>query len=188
MNKKKITIISIVAVILVGIVTYGLLYLFLYEKNNDEIVKFRNKMKINVDDDFALYDVSTGEIVENIHLVCKGEADMMSEKARENRSEGNINIKSNTLSTINYQNSIFGFFESGENYVVQIIHDNVTVNDDGISSEFDSNVFFLYCEKDDFSNFVIRIADSEDENSKYVIVRANDSKEAKKIVDKFIGN
>lgn len=40
MNKKKITIISIVAVILIGILTYGLLDLFLYEKNNDEMVKY----------------------------------------------------------------------------------------------------------------------------------------------------
>ena len=185
MNKKKITIISIVAVILIGIVTYGLLDLFLYEKNNDEIVNFGNKLKVNIDDDFALVDISTGEIVENIHVVCNGET-KMKKGATEADDKGNINIKSSTMSTINYQDSAVIFYEQGENYVFQITHMYADVSDEGLTPVIDRNVFLLYFDKDDFSKFVIRIGDSEKENDKYAIVRASDSKEAKEILDKFI--
>lgn len=187
MNKKKITIISITAVILIGIVTYGLLYLFLYEKNNDEIVKFGNKLKVNIDDDFALVDISTGEIVENIHVVCNGKTKLMKEGVvKEALERGNINIKSSTMSTVNYQDCMVMFYEQGENYVFQITHMYADVSDEGLTPVTDRNVFLLYFDKDDFSKFIIRIGDSEKENDKYAIVRASDSKEAKAVLDKFV--
>lgn len=187
MNKKKITIISIAAVILIGIVTYGLLDLFLYEKNNDEIVKFGNKLKVNIDDDFALVDISTGEIVENIHVVCNGETKLMKEGVvKEDLERGNINIKSSTMSTINYQDCMIMFYERGENYIFQIAYMNDDVSDEEVTSETGSDAFFLYFDKDDFSKYIIRIGDSEKENDKYAIVRASDSKEAKAVLDKFI--
>ena len=97
MSKKKFVIIGIVAILLVGVGTFALTYLFAYKNNDDEIVKFGSKIKVNIDDDFYLYDVEANEIVEDIHFVCKGEG-----KIRDNQSGSHdklaINIKSKTLS------------------------------------------------------------------------------------------
>lgn len=183
MSKKKFVIIGIVAILLVGVGTFALTYLFAYKNNDDEIVKFGSKIKVNIDDDFYLYDVEANEIVEDIHFVCKGEG-----KIRDNQSGSHdklaINIKSKTLSTLNMADCICGFYETEENYVSYITFADSVMIDDKLETEFSNYIFYLVVDKSEFDNFIIKVYDQKDKKN-YVVVKTNNSSEAKELAEKL---
>lgn len=187
---KKIIITSVVAVILVGILSFGLSYLFLYEKNDDTLVCFMNKAKVNLNGEYALYDIENDKILENVQFTCSGEG-KVADKSVTGSQIGKINLVSKTIAITNFEAPTFSFFENGNTMQIWITNFTVDENNDGnITSGIDDYSFNIYVDKKDSSKHYIKVSEYEKEKEgvgsykdKYVIIKAKDTKEVKDIMD-----
>lgn len=185
MSKKKIIITSVVAVILVGI-----LYLFLYEKNDDTLVCFMNKVKVNLNGEYALYDIENDKILENVQFTCSGEGKVV-DKSVTGSKIGKVNLVSKTIAITNFEAPTFSFFENGNTMQIWVTNFTIEENNDGdITSGIDDYSFNIYVDKKDSSKHYIKVSEYEKEKEgvgsykdKYVIIKAKDTKEVKDIMD-----
>lgn len=190
MSKKKIIIISVVVVILVGILSFGLSYLFLYEKNDDTLVCFMNKAKVNLNGEYALYDIENDKILENVQFTCSGEGKVASESVTDSQI-GKINLVSKTIAITNFEAPAFSFFDKGNTMQVWITNATVDENNDGnTTSGIDDYSINVYIDKKDSSKHYIKVSEYEKEREgfgsykdRYVIIKAKDTKEVKDIMD-----
>ena len=183
MSKKKFVIIGIVAILLVGVGTFALTYLFAYKNNDDEIVKFMDNLKLNLDGKYYLFDQNCDELIEEVQFVCNGEGKIIEEGEQD--FQVNLNLISSIIPTINYRDCKASCTNLGN--CIWIIIRGVSLvekEDGGVAPKSEDYVFEIYVDLDDLSNYYIDVSNT-DNDERYIITNIKDSKEAKKIVNIF---
>lgn len=180
MSKKKFVIIGIMAVLLVGVGTFALTYLFAYKNNDDEIVKFMDNLKLNLDGQYYLFDQNCDELIEEVQFVCNGEGKIIEEG--EHDFQVNLNLISSIIPTINYRDCIASCTTLGNCIWLHILGTSIIEEDGIVRPKFEDYYFDIYIDQDDLSNYYIEASQADNED-RYIITNVKDSKEAKELVN-----
>lgn len=149
-----------------------------------------NKAKVNLNGEYALYDIENDKILENVQFTCSGEG-KVADKSVTGSQIGKINLVSKTIAITNFEAPTFSFFENGNTMQIWITNFTVEENNDGnITSGIDDYSFNIYVDKKDSSKHYIKVSEYEKEKEgvgsykdKYVIIKAKDTKEVKDLMD-----
>lgn len=178
MNKKKKRCILVGILIIICILFSFLLYLFFYKFNKNEIVLFNNKLKMNIESNFAVYDTGLDDIVGSVDLICKFDGG-------EENLEGKFNISGDVFPTINIE------LQGGKNSTYKVYEDYICVyisdpyfsygDEENVIPEIGEYGFRIYIDRNDMSKYMVKVSKSNEECN-YILVCAKDGVDAKNII------
>lgn len=150
-----------------------------------------HNIKLDIDKDLAIYDTETEEVIGVAHFTLKGDINGSDGDGyyNESYSDLKLNIKGDILPEISYAENSLASFILKDKYIWVIIS-NITyeINDEGATiPRIDKYNIWVEIDRNNPDNFMVILGEKPDENeeygsSRYVLVEAENTSEAKKAI------
>lgn len=150
-----------------------------------------HNIKLDIDKDLAIYDTETEEVIGVAHFTLKGDINCSDGDGYYNASDSDLklNIKGDILPEISYAENSLATFILKDKYIWVIIS-NITyeINDEGATiPRIDKYNLWVEIDRNNPDNFMVILGEKPDENeeygsSRYVLVEAENTSEAKKAI------